>query len=69
MSAAIPNREATAAPGFYLFRIIWTGPGNVIEALKLLKSRRGSLDFEVLDPYTFFDYLKQSIPESDHKEL
>ena len=69
MSSVLPNREATAAPGFYLFRVIWTGPGNVIEAINLLKSRRGALDIEVLDPYTFFDYLKQSIPASDHKEI
>ena len=69
MSEVIANRTETSVPGFYIFRIIWVGPSKVLEAVKLLRQQRPGLDIEVLDPYTFFNYLGQSVPESDHKNL
>ena len=63
--AQIMSRDIPAAdpdkPGFYLFRIVWTRPGLVIDSIERLKQIRPDLDIEVLDAYNFFDYLKKSL--------
>jgi hypothetical protein len=40
-------------PSFYLFRIVWTSPSDVLASIKSIKEQRPDLDFEVVDPYTF----------------
>lgn len=39
---------------FHFFRIVWTDPGKVIEAISLLRRLRPELHLEVTDPYNFF---------------
>jgi hypothetical protein len=46
-------------PSFYLFRIVWTSPGDVISSINLIKELNPDLDFEVLDPYTFNRLFKE----------
>lgn len=58
MSNAI-NARPSDKPAFYLFRIVWTSPSDVIETIELLKSKRPDLDIEVADPYNFFRLFKQ----------
>ena len=48
------------APGFYFFRITWVNPTQIKAMLASLKVRHPSIDFEVLDPYTFYSLFKQS---------
>ena len=45
-------------PSFYLFRIVWTSPEDVISSIKLLKELSPELDFEILDPYSFSNLFK-----------
>ena len=47
-------------PGFYFFRIVWVDPTKVIESLTILRQKHPELEFEVLDPYTFFALFKKS---------
>jgi hypothetical protein len=47
------------APGFYFFRIVWVGPSDVQKTLGALRSRHPEIDWELLDPYTFFALLKE----------
>jgi hypothetical protein len=51
-------------PGFYLFRVVWVSPTNVADALTALRQRHPALQFEALDPHTFFALFKKS--ESRH---
>jgi hypothetical protein len=41
-----------------MFRVIWVGPGKIINAVNQLRTLRPDLDIEVLDPYNFFHYFK-----------
>jgi hypothetical protein len=45
-------------PRYYFFRIVWTSPSKVIDAVNRLKSLRPELDIEVVDPYNFFHFFK-----------
>lgn len=58
MSAAITER-GSKVPGFYFFRIVWVNPTNIADTLAALGKKRPELDFEVLDPHTFFALFKQ----------
>lgn len=58
MSAAIKNR-GDKQPGFYLFRVVWTNPTNVIASIVALRELRPDLNIEVLDPHTFFALFKK----------
>ncbi|WP_214225426.1 GxGYxYP domain-containing protein [Pedobacter sp. B4-66] len=58
MSDAIPVSSGTNKPGFHFFRIVWTSPGQVIDAIEVLKKKRPDLDIEVTDPYLFFNMFK-----------
>ncbi len=60
MSASIPSKS-TVRPPFYLFRIVWTSPSQVIKTIELLKKKRPELDIEVTDPYNFFRMYKEYI--------
>ena len=57
-SIAIRARGAQK-PGFYFFRIVWTGPSKVIDTLATLRRKHPDLDIEVVDPYTFFRLFKE----------
>jgi hypothetical protein len=46
-------------PSFFLFRIVWTSPGDVVTSIKMIKELRPDLDFEVLDPYNFNRLFKE----------
>ena len=58
MSDALPGGSEDK-PSFNFFRIIWTSPGQVIDAIDLLKENRPDLDIEVVNPYNFFDMFKE----------
>jgi hypothetical protein len=47
------------APGFYFFRIVWVGPGQVVQTLAALRRKHPELDWELVDPYTFFALFKE----------
>jgi hypothetical protein len=42
------------SPGFFFYRIVWTSPSQVIRSLDVLRETHSDIDFEVVDPYTFF---------------
>jgi hypothetical protein len=46
-------------PGFYLFRVVWVNPANISDSLAALHRRRPDLNFELLDPHTFFALFKR----------
>lgn len=56
---AIKNR-GNQTPGFYFFRIVWVNPKNISDTLAALHKQRPELNFEVLDPHTFFALFKES---------
>jgi len=45
--------------GLFLFRMVWTGPSQVIATIEALRRRHPDLDVEVLHPHTFFRLFKQ----------
>lgn len=57
MAKGIKDR-GNQRPGFYLYRVVWTGPSQILELLANLRSLEPSLDFEILDPHTFFALFK-----------
>lgn len=59
MANAIAFRNQPA-PGFYFFRMVWISPKDVAAALAELRRQKPDLDFEVLDPATFFALFKQA---------
>jgi hypothetical protein len=46
-------------PSFYLFRIVWTSPGDVWSSMKLVREQNPGLDIEVMDPYNFGRLFKE----------
>jgi hypothetical protein len=59
LARAIQER-GNKVPGFYFFRIAWVSPAKISDTLAALHRKRPDLDFEVLDPHTFFALFKQS---------
>jgi hypothetical protein len=55
MSSVISNPQGTK-PAYHFFRIVWTNPQNIIDAIDKLKQLRPELDIEVADPYNFFHF-------------
>jgi hypothetical protein len=53
------SRKANA-PGFYLFRIVWTDPKEIIHTMAAIRRKRPDANIELLDPYTFFALFKES---------
>lgn len=47
------------APGFYFFRIVWVGPSDIQRTLDALRKRHPQVNFELVDPYTFFALFKE----------
>lgn len=47
-------------PGFYFFRVVWVNPTQISDTLAALHKKQPDLNFEVLDPYTFFALFKES---------
>lgn len=62
MSNAIPSKYI-CAPSFYFFRIVWSNPFQVIDAIEILKAKRPELNIEVVDPYNFFRMFKEHYSE------
>ncbi|MBI3853645.1 MAG: hypothetical protein HY298_25655 [Verrucomicrobia bacterium] len=58
MARAIKD-HGNKIPGFYFFRIVWVNPTQISETLAALRQQRPDLDFEVLDPHTFFALFKE----------
>ncbi|MHB9035863.1 MAG: GxGYxYP domain-containing protein [Armatimonadota bacterium] len=54
------TKQPNNAPTFYFFRIVWTNPSNIIDTMSALRSKHPELDIEVVDPYTYFNLMKQS---------
>ena len=52
------SKTSSTTPRYYMFRVIWVGPGKIINAVNQLRTLRPDLDIEVLDPYNFFHYFK-----------
>lgn len=52
--------EPTAPPQYFLCRNVWLTPSAMYGDVNKLIANRPDLDIEVLDPYTFFGYLKQT---------
>lgn len=52
------QKSSSPTPRYYMFRVIWVGPGKILSAVNSLKTLRPDLDIEVLDPYNFFHYFK-----------
>jgi hypothetical protein len=46
-------------PSFYFFRIVWVGPSDILQTLDALRRKHPEVDFEVVDPYTFFGLFKE----------
>ncbi len=57
MSSAMPHVPA-GTTSFYMFRIVWSWPTDVLKTLGYLKSRRRDLDIEIVDPYNYFKLFK-----------
>jgi hypothetical protein len=64
MSGDIPAPSGSR-PRYYFFRIVWTSPGKVIDAVDRLKALRPELDIEVVDPYNFFHFFKTTYNEKE----
>lgn len=58
LAGAIKDR-GNQTPGFYFFRIVWINPTNIADTLATLRRKRPDLNFEVLDPHTFFALFKE----------
>jgi hypothetical protein len=57
--AGVINDRGNKTPGFHFFRIVWVNPANVEESLAALRKKRPDLNFEVLDPHTFFALFRE----------
>jgi hypothetical protein len=60
MSRAMPE-QSPGTTSFYIFRIVWSWPNQVIDVLNILKNNRTDLDIQVVDPYNFFNLFKESL--------
>jgi hypothetical protein len=53
------RQKPADAPGFYFFRIVWVGPTQILQTMQSLREKHPDLQFELVDPYTFFRLFKQ----------
>jgi len=58
--ARVIRQRGKPTPGFYLFRIVWVNPTNILDTFEALRHQFPDLDFEVLDPHTFFALFKEA---------
>jgi len=56
---AIKKRSGISPPDFYIFRIVWDSPSNVIKSFDILRKNHPELNFEVIDAYNFFGLFKK----------
>ena len=49
---------------FYYFRIVWVRPRIIVEVVESLHKAHPELNFEVVDPYTFFKLFKKTFSSS-----
>ena len=63
LASCIEGQRA-GVPGFHFFRVVWTGPTNIIETVERVREARPDLDIGVLDPYTFFRLFKQHMEQN-----
>ena len=59
--AALVKGRPAGTPGFYFMRAIWLPPSKIVGVMDALRKRHPEVDFEVVDPYTQFDLLKQHL--------
>ncbi len=61
--ATIMSKSITARgnkqPGFYMYRITWITPTNMMDTIAALRKMRPDLDIEVLDPGTFMKLFRK----------
>lgn len=65
ISNSIPYESSKRQPPFYLFRIIWTSPSQVIKTMDLVKKERSDLDIVITDPYNFFRLFKEYLQSTN----
>jgi GxGYxYP putative glycoside hydrolase C-terminal domain/GxGYxY sequence motif in domain of unknown function N-terminal len=58
--ASVTRGRPSQSPGFYLFRIVWKNPTYIADTLATMHRKNPDLNFEVLDPNTFFALFKKS---------
>ena len=56
----VMKERGNQTPEFYFFRIVWVNPTQIGDTLAALRTKRPDLNFEVLDPQTFFALFKES---------
>jgi hypothetical protein len=61
-------KRGNTRPGFYFFRIVWTPPSLIIESLDTLRKDHPDLEFELVDPYAFFNLFKLHYRAKDTPE-
>jgi len=57
--ARVIKERGNPTPGFYFFRIVWVNPKQISDTLDTLHRKRPDLNFELLDPHTFFALFKK----------
>ena len=57
--ARVVKERGNMTPGFYFFRIVWVNPKQISDTLDTLHRKRPDLNFELLDPHTFFALFKK----------
>lgn len=55
----VMKERGNKTPEFYFFRIVWVNPTQINDTLVALRKKRPDLNFEVLDPHTFFALFKE----------
>ena len=59
--AALVKGRPAGTPGFYFMRATWLPPSKIVGVMDALRRDHPDIDFEVVDPYTLFDLLKQHL--------
>lgn len=47
-------------PGFSIFRVVWTSPGQIRKSLDSLRKRHPDAEWELVNPYTFFSLFRDA---------
>ena len=63
--ARLKNRPKDA-PGFYFFRLVWVGPSQVRKSLDSLRTRHPDVEWELVDPYSFFSLFREYWQRESH---
>ena len=57
--AGLAKSPPAGTPGFFILRAIWLPPSKIVAVMDALRAGHPDVDFEVDDPYSFFDLFKQ----------